>query len=84
MAGWPCGKSHNFVQTKIGRELVSRGHEVVYVMSDRELVSTVNTTGLKTLVYEAVRDCEEMYSMIQSQEALLDKIAMIFKQPTTI
>ena len=53
LAVYPGGHSHQLIMSKFGRELVSRGHEFVYVHSNLDALNKNDWTGLNVLQYQA-------------------------------
>jgi hypothetical protein len=56
---YPGGHSHQLILAKIGRELVARGHQFVYIQSSLDALNTNNLTGLTVLTYEAPMSVQE-------------------------
>jgi 2-hydroxyacylsphingosine 1-beta-galactosyltransferase len=56
---YPGGHSHQLILAKIGRELVSRGHEFFYIHSSLDALNHNNFTSLNVLTYEAPMSSDE-------------------------
>jgi len=56
---YPGAHSHQLILAKIGRELVARGHEFIYVHSSLDALNKNNWDGLRVLTYQAPMSSDE-------------------------
>ncbi|EGD73904.1 hypothetical protein PTSG_05600 [Salpingoeca rosetta] len=77
MFGFPSGPSHHMVFSKVGQELKSRGHEIVFINTNLD-GKHGNLDGFEVYTVESGMSTEETHALLQDM-ALLDPLSGWFK-----